>query len=319
MANMQTSLYSIPRTAFHDITAGSNGDNATRGYDLVTGLGSPVADQVVAGVLATQGVYTVSGASRLSLPTSFPSTTALPHATLSSGDTGNTGSVTPTPLFPTGDPVVVVVIVPAGSYHVVVFVPITPPPAARSPLAASTHPVETPVLIDIGVPVHTSTPFGQEATVDSVLTRFTRWNSGGDVAAIFDRVEPFQPPAPAPPRDASAPSARTQATTLAMPAATLLWCGRLDDDRAEADAPKFDQEPAVLTAALSASADTENENGEETSLADSSGTLAGTTVLAGTAYWLVFNESDGQKDSRHRQETGSRLKPRVRKCLAPRA
>jgi subtilase family serine protease len=34
-------------TNFHDINSGSNGYNAESGYDLVTGIGSPVADQLI--------------------------------------------------------------------------------------------------------------------------------------------------------------------------------------------------------------------------------------------------------------------------------
>jgi subtilase family serine protease len=42
-------LYNMPSTAFHDITAGRNSSHvAGPGYDMVTGLGSPYADRVVA-------------------------------------------------------------------------------------------------------------------------------------------------------------------------------------------------------------------------------------------------------------------------------
>jgi hypothetical protein len=40
-------LYSAPAQDFHDITSGYNGFAAGTGYDLVTGLGSPVADQLI--------------------------------------------------------------------------------------------------------------------------------------------------------------------------------------------------------------------------------------------------------------------------------
>jgi hypothetical protein len=41
-------LYHLPAVAFHDITSGSNqAGGAAAGYDLVTGRGSPIADQVV--------------------------------------------------------------------------------------------------------------------------------------------------------------------------------------------------------------------------------------------------------------------------------
>jgi hypothetical protein len=41
-------LYKLPSTDFHDITSGSNGSySATGGYDLVTGIGTPVANTLV--------------------------------------------------------------------------------------------------------------------------------------------------------------------------------------------------------------------------------------------------------------------------------
>ncbi len=46
-------LYSLPRSDFHDITQGSNGlYTAGTGYDLVTGLGSPVANRLVPALAA---------------------------------------------------------------------------------------------------------------------------------------------------------------------------------------------------------------------------------------------------------------------------
>ena len=40
-------LYSLPSADFHDIVNGNNGDPAGPGYDLVTGLGTPVANLLV--------------------------------------------------------------------------------------------------------------------------------------------------------------------------------------------------------------------------------------------------------------------------------
>ena len=49
----------LPSTDFHDITTGGNGTyNAGPGYDLVTGLGTPVANLLVADMV---GVGTISG------------------------------------------------------------------------------------------------------------------------------------------------------------------------------------------------------------------------------------------------------------------
>jgi subtilase family serine protease len=53
MTMPQTVLYTAPAADFHDITSGSNGGcgtvcNAGPGYDFVTGLGTPVADLLIA-------------------------------------------------------------------------------------------------------------------------------------------------------------------------------------------------------------------------------------------------------------------------------
>jgi len=53
---VQTDLYDLPSTDFHGITSGFNGYYATPGYDLVTGLGSPKANLVIAGILTANGV-----------------------------------------------------------------------------------------------------------------------------------------------------------------------------------------------------------------------------------------------------------------------
>jgi hypothetical protein len=66
-----TDLYSLPSSDYHDITSGSNGYPATSGYDLVTGLGSPKANLVVAGLVSDGGVSTasVNGTSTIALNT----------------------------------------------------------------------------------------------------------------------------------------------------------------------------------------------------------------------------------------------------------
>lgn len=40
-------LYSLPASDFHDITSGNNGYAAGTGYDLVTGLGTPIANKLI--------------------------------------------------------------------------------------------------------------------------------------------------------------------------------------------------------------------------------------------------------------------------------
>jgi hypothetical protein len=52
LANVQSLVYSLPSSDFHDIVAGSNGYSTLTGYDLVTGRGSPRADLVIRDLVA---------------------------------------------------------------------------------------------------------------------------------------------------------------------------------------------------------------------------------------------------------------------------
>jgi hypothetical protein len=51
----QAALYGLGQDAFHDVTTGSNGYLAGIGYDLATGLGTPVADVLIPGLAAYDG------------------------------------------------------------------------------------------------------------------------------------------------------------------------------------------------------------------------------------------------------------------------
>jgi subtilase family serine protease len=79
-------LYSLPSSDFHDVATGSNGYSATAGYDLVTGLGSPRANLLVAGLVG--GAGSSSGSS-----TSLSSSSGISVVSTSSGS--------PSPTSPT--------------------------------------------------------------------------------------------------------------------------------------------------------------------------------------------------------------------------
>ncbi len=53
---LQALLYHLPSSDFHDITVGFNGNQAEPGYDLVTGLGSPIANLVVTDLVGVAGI-----------------------------------------------------------------------------------------------------------------------------------------------------------------------------------------------------------------------------------------------------------------------
>ncbi len=83
-------LYSLPSSDFHDITTGSNGFNAKAGYDLVTGLGSPIANKLIPDLA---GGATVSG-------TVFADSNG--NGTQDSGETGLAGVTVFTDLYNSG-------------------------------------------------------------------------------------------------------------------------------------------------------------------------------------------------------------------------
>jgi Subtilase family len=70
LANAQAVLYAMPAYDFHDIRRGSNGVPATVGYDLATGLGSPIADRLVPDLVAFSGSteFTVTALVSTKLP-----------------------------------------------------------------------------------------------------------------------------------------------------------------------------------------------------------------------------------------------------------
>ena len=64
-------LYSMPSDAFHDITTGisggAGGNPATPGYDLATGLGTPIADRMAANFVSTGNIVVNGTASNDSI------------------------------------------------------------------------------------------------------------------------------------------------------------------------------------------------------------------------------------------------------------
>ena len=92
----QTDLYALPSSDFHDITTGFNGYNATPGYDLVTGLGSPKANLVVAGILTANGVSEGSATTTVATTTSTPTSTTTAPTTHHGGRTGSRNDMTST-------------------------------------------------------------------------------------------------------------------------------------------------------------------------------------------------------------------------------
>jgi subtilase family serine protease len=70
LVNPQAIMYSLPRSDFHDITVGNNdylgqglgitGNAAKLGYDLASGIGTPIANLVIRDLVAASGISFVS-------------------------------------------------------------------------------------------------------------------------------------------------------------------------------------------------------------------------------------------------------------------
>ncbi|MBV8126965.1 MAG: hypothetical protein JO114_04775 [Planctomycetaceae bacterium] len=89
----QTDLYDLPSSDFNDVTTGFNGYYATSGYNLITGLGSPKANLVIAGLLAANGVSGGSATARVTALTPTHNVRAtISRFDVTSSSTSGTGS-----------------------------------------------------------------------------------------------------------------------------------------------------------------------------------------------------------------------------------
>jgi hypothetical protein len=81
----QQALYSLSRSDFHPIAGGGNGTQVNASYNLVTGLGTPVANRLVPGLIAYEAPATTHAG---------PSASPLEDGTLASGAWSHGASTT---------------------------------------------------------------------------------------------------------------------------------------------------------------------------------------------------------------------------------
>lgn len=84
LANAQAALYSLPATDFHDIVSGGNGALAKPGYDLASGLGSPIANRLIPDLVAYNGSTDFTVAPPASATKKKPKHTSLGTLTMGS-------------------------------------------------------------------------------------------------------------------------------------------------------------------------------------------------------------------------------------------
>jgi hypothetical protein len=206
LSNAQASLYHLPATDFNAITTGSNGYHAGSGYNLVTGLGSPKANLLVAGLVKANG----GGAVITSVATPHPADPVLasPHdifivsppppsvtSGAGTGGTSTTGSGTSstasiTALTP------IVLAVPSANGRAIVIVIVVPQPLFAH-LGPSTAPATTLSLASLSPNPDQSTVshFGQDTDAERLGPEQPQPIAvkPQDLTPI-DIVEPFQPP-----------------------------------------------------------------------------------------------------------------------------
>jgi subtilase family serine protease len=95
LGNGQAAVYSLPSSDFHNIATGFNGYRATAGYNLVTGLGSPVVNNIVADLSGSSPAAPASSSG--SSTTTSSTTTNLGGTPTNPGGGGGTSKPTNPP------------------------------------------------------------------------------------------------------------------------------------------------------------------------------------------------------------------------------
>ena len=200
------------------MTSGFNGYSAGSGYNLVTGLGSPIANRVVAGLLATQNVYNVTGFPAPNLTSTHLVTARITLVVNSTDGSGNTTGVggfsnpgSSTSLFPVYPPNIVVVVIPVANTRVVLVIPTVT--FSTSAFASNNHPVQH----QVSTPTSFFSPgqdtfnrFGQTLPYDNPLIRRFRSLGDAELVDLIDFVEPFLPDGPVQPLDNAGRARRRQ-------------------------------------------------------------------------------------------------------------
>ncbi len=184
-----TQLYSLPSSDFHDITTGFNGYYATPGYDLVTGLGSPKANLLVAGLLSANGVSSSTPATSIgsvvSTATSHSHTTASHHLVVASSPTDGSA---------TGSTITTVVSAASVASSVQLgALPATSTESTQTGSSSGQAQTTASSTASVAVSPSTTSSLGQglQQSVSLVVANTT---DDALITSIVDTVEPAGPP-----------------------------------------------------------------------------------------------------------------------------
>jgi len=290
-----TDLYSLPSSDFNDITSGFNGYSATPGYDLVTGLGTPKANLLVAGLLSANGVSS-----------KVVTTNSVATATVSSGSTSShhvseNVSTTTTVTTQVGTvasslPVQVVGVLQTQTTD-------TENAASNAQVAQQNSTTTTTVNMSTAP----ATSLGQSVSQSPTTSNQGTQDDSQSIKQVND-LEPAMPPAPAsetPTDVAPVPDAAPQKGSEPAPAVP-----------AAPTQPMPEPSPTLFDAALEAIGDgwstrrsqrsneprvivpeLPREDLEPASSSPTAQAVAGTAVAAAGVYWFTLGQTD-RKNSR---------------------
>jgi hypothetical protein len=304
LGSAQAALYSIPTSAFHDVTAGFNGYSATAGYDLVSGLGTPIANRVVTDLLAAQP-YGVLGLPPVAPTSAIHQGPLNASFVLSAGGSGGTSSTTgstssptsTTSLFPVN---IVVIIVPVGSGEIIVIVAAAP--VAPSPFASTSHYVESQSAIAPTEPGSSANTlsvlakFGQGPAIGLPLPLYQRINPKDEIPSLIDLILPLPGAAP---KAAARPAARADLPErmLTFPELSLSVFSAIDHDQTRQEVWRAESpRPAAVGAPPFQKGRGDREE-EEAPTSNTSSTLAGVAAIAVGGLWMSLRESERRKQS----------------------
>jgi hypothetical protein len=298
-------LYNLPSSYFHDITSGYNGYFATHGYDLVTGLGTPNANLVVAGLVSlgvsqTPTLVRASAATATTTNTAGATASQLDLTVSQTGGTASSGGSSAT----------------AGSTGAGSILSLASSLSGASPLASSTSifafAPQTPItqaqpVLTQAAPVHieqavsASTTPGQSLIQNSdVPSRNTEISRPSEPNGFVDEtpvspapaslpVEDAAPPAPEPP-EAPLPEAPSPAQEAEpAPPVDLPSVSMESFDLALAQLNMSYEEDRVNSPAAPWAA---NDGSPDASTSGKASAPAGAAAIAAAGYWLVHGRSD---------------------------
>jgi subtilase family serine protease len=205
-SQLLTNLYSLPSSDFNQVNSGFNGYSAGSGYNLVAGLGSPKANQLVPAVLAANGVTASSGATTPKAPaaTAQPNHSSLArNAAIISAASTSTSSAATTAVITAG--------FSAGLSS------LSTPTAAPSATAGSSgQAVQAGTSsVSSGAVQATGIGFGQGAAISMAGARSETGRASEGVGAAVDSIDAPKATEPGAPESPTAPSPETGAPTPA--------------------------------------------------------------------------------------------------------